>query len=155
MQQQLVIQRDSDTQTGARFRYPRAYDQYPVLWQSGRDATSPFVFLQPGVAAPTVVSYSPVRLLIQEKAEALAELQERRIRKLQHALIDERLAKYKDKEEAVLPTLFSLYKEELMSMSEVLERAGMNRWEFFEYLDNHPEYRQIDIDAFLENAKED
>ena len=155
MQQQLVIQRDSDTQTGARFRYPRAYDQYPVLWQSGRDATSPFVFLQPGVAAPTVVSYSPVRLLIQEKAEALAELQERRIRKLQHALIDGRLDKYKDKEDALLHALFSLYKEELIHMSEIIERTQMNKWEFFKYLDSHPEYRQVDIDSFLENVKED
>lgn len=155
MQQQLVLQRDSDTQTGARFLYPPVYGQWLVLWQSGRDATSPPVILQPGAAAPTVVSYSPVRQLIQEKAEALAELQERRIHKLQHALIDERLDKYKDKEDALLHALFSLYKEELISMSEVIERTQMNKWEFFEYLDSHPEYRQVDIDSFLGNFKED
>ena len=155
MPQQLTLQRDSDTQTGARFRYPQVYGQWLVLWHSGRAATSPFVTLQPGAAALTVVSYSPVHQLIQEKTEALAALQERRISKLQHALIDERLDKYKDKEDALLHALFSLYKEELISMSEVIERIRMNKWEFFEYLDSHPEYRQVDIDSLLGNVKED
>ena len=155
MQQQLVLQKDSDTQAGDQFQYPRAYDQWLVLWHSGIDATSPSPVLQPGVAAPIFISYSPVRLLIQEKAKPLAALQERRIRKLQQALIDERLDKYKDKEDALSHALFSLYKEELISMSEVIERIRMNKWEFFEYLDSHPEYRQVDIDSLLGNVKED
>ena len=92
--------------------------------------------------------------MLREKAEVLGALQERRIKKLQDALIQERLGKAKDKE-ALLRSCFSLYKEELMSMSEIMERAGMNRWEFFTYLDGNPEYQQVNIDDFLERVKED
>lgn len=157
MEQQLTLQRHSDTLAGVKFQGGQTDDRWLTLWQRPSLTVDTSVSQIPtlGVAGQTPATYSPVRQLLQEKTEALAALQERRIQKLQAALVGERLAKYKDKEEAVLPTLFSLYKEELMSMSEVLESAGMNRWEFFDYLDNHPEYRQIDIDAFLENAKED
>lgn len=154
MEQQLTMRRNSDTQAGVRFWLPQVYDQWLPIWQSeGGDAAISLTF-QLGVASQTQVVYSPVRLLLREKAEALGALQERRIRKLQNALIEERIGKSKSKE-AVLRSCFSLYKEELMSMSEVMQRAGMNRWEFFAYLDGNPEYQQVNIDDFLERVKED
>lgn len=155
MEQKLTVQRDSDTQVGVGSLFTHTDDQWLVLWQQGRANSTASLISQLGVAGQTQVVYSPVRQLLRQKAEALAALQERRIRKLQDALIGERLGKYKDREEALMRAVFSLYKEELMSMSEVIERAGVNRWEFFEYLDSHPEYRQVDIDSFLENVKED
>lgn len=154
MEQQLTLQRNSDGQAGFRLSSAQIDDQWLVLWQSERGDSIPSLTFQPGVSGQTGVAYSPVRQLLREKAEPLAALQEKRIRRLQDALIGERLGKSRERE-AVLATIFSLYKEELMSMSEVMERARMNKWEFFDYLDRHPEYRQVDIDSFLENVKED
>lgn len=154
MTQQPTLQISSDAQADACFLLAEMGSQWPALWSfQGDDSIYP-VALPLGFASYTAVVYSPVRELLREKAEVLGALQERRIRKLQDALIEERLGKSKGKE-AVLRSCFSLYKEELMSMSEVMERAGMNRWEFFTYLDGNPEYQQVNIDDFLERVKED
>lgn len=155
MIQQPTLQKiSSDAQADARFRLAEMGSQWPALWShQGDDSVSPVALLL-GFASYTAVVYSPVRELLREKAEVLGALQERRIRKLQDALVEERSGGLKDRE-TVLRSLFSLYKQELMSMSEVMERAGMNRWEFFTYLDGNPEYQQVNIDDFLERVKED
>jgi len=167
MAQSRTQQKNMDAQIGIRFPIEQIGDRWQALWQFGVDGrwqslgqfvigdSSSFLTCPLGVGAQTRMIYSPVLQFIWEKAGAIAELQERRIHKLQDALINERVAKHKDKEQAVLPAPFSLYKEELMSMSEVQERTGMNKWQFFAYLDIHPEYRQVDIDSFLEQVKED
>lgn len=154
MVQQQTLQMSEDAQAEVRPSIPQMGDQWLALWSYQPDNSAFFSTLSVGFASYTAVVYSPVRELLREKAEVLGALQERRIRKLQDALIEERLGKSKGKE-AVLRSCFSLYKEELMSMSEVMERAGMNRWEFFTYLDGNPEYQQVNVDDFLERVKED
>ena len=154
MVQPQTLQISSDAQANDCLPLVKMGSQWLALWSyQGADST-PLVTLPFGVASYAAVVYSPVRQLLREKAEVLGALQERRIKKLQDALIQERLGKTKDKE-ALLRSCFSLYKEELMSMSEVMERTGMNRWEFFAYLDSNPQYRQVNIDDFLERFKED
>ncbi len=154
MAQQQTLQISEDAQAEVRPSIAQMADQWLALWPSPPDNSALSSTLQLGFASYTAVIYSPVRLLLREKAEVLGALQERRIKKLQDALIQERLGKSKGKE-AVLRSCFSLYKEELMSMSEVMQCAGMNRWEFFTYLDGNPEYQQVNIDDFLERVKED
>ena len=154
MAQQQTLQMSEDAQAEVRPSIAQMGDQWCALWPYQPDNSAVFPILSLGFASYTTAVYSPVRLLLQGKAEALAGLQERRIRKLQDALVEELSGGSKDKE-TVLRSLFSLYKQELMSMSEVMERAGMNRWEFFTYLDGNPEYQQVNIDDFLERVKED
>ena len=154
MVQQQTIQISEDAQAEVRSSIAQTGGQWYALWPYKPDNSADFPILSLGFASYTVGVYSPVREILREKAEALGALQEKRIRKLQYALIEERLGKSKDKE-AVLRSCFSLYKEELMSMSEVMEHTGINRWEFFEFLERNPEYRQFDIDGFLEKIKED
>ena len=154
MVQQQTLQMSEDAQAEVRPSIAQMGDQWYALWPYQPDNSAVFPILSLGFASYTAVVYSPVRKLLREKAGVLGALQERRIKKLQNALIQEHLGKSKGKE-AVLRSCFSLYKEELMSMSEVMERAGMNRWEFFTYLDGNPEYQQVNIDDFLERVKED
>lgn len=154
MTQQQTLQMSEDAQAEVRPSIAQTGDQWLALWSYQPDNSAFLSTLPLGFASYTAVVYSPVRELLREKAEVLGALQERRIRKLQDALVEERSGGLKDKE-TVLRSLFSLYKQELMSMSEVMERAGMNRWEFFTYLDGNPEYQQVNIDDFLERVKED
>ena len=154
MVQQQTLQINKDAQAQADFSIVQMADQWLALWPYQPYNSALSSTLQLGFASYTAVVYSPVRELLHEKAGVLGALQERRIRKLQDALIEEHLGKSKSKE-AVLRSCFSLYKEELMSMSEVMEHTGINRWEFFTYLDGNPEYQQVNIDDFLERVKED
>jgi hypothetical protein len=154
MSQQQTLRMSEDAQAEVRFSSPQTGDQWAILWPYQPDSSAAISTSPLGFASYTAAIYSPVRELLREKAEVLGALQERRIRKLQDVLIEERLGKSRGKE-ALLRSCFSLYKEELMSMSEVMERTGMNRWEFFTYLDDNPEYQQIDVVDFLERVEED
>lgn len=154
MVQKQTLQMSEDAQAEVRPSISQMGDQWCALWPYQPDNSAFFSALSLGFASYTTGVYSPVRELLREKAEVLGALQERRIKKLQDALIEERLGKSKGKE-AVLRSCFSLYKEELMSMSEVMEHTRINRWGFFEFLERNPEYRQFDIDGFLEKIKED
>ena len=154
MVQQQTLQMSEDAQAEDRFSIAQMGGQWLALWPYQPDNSAFFSTLSLGFASYTAVEYSPVRELLREKAEVLGALQERRIRKLQDALIEQHIGKSKGKK-AVLRSCFLLYKEELMSMSEVMEHTGINRWEFFEFLENNPEYRQFDIVGFLEKIKED
>lgn len=154
MIQQQTLQMSEDAQAEVRPSVPQMGDQWETLWSYQPDNSAVISNLSSGFANYTAAVYSPVRELLREKAEVLGALQERRIGKLQDVLIDERQGKSKGKK-AFLRSCFSLYKEELMSMSEVMERTGMNRWEFFAYLDDNPEYQQVNLVDFLERIKED
>ena len=107
MPQQPTLQISSDAQANDRLPLVQMGSQWLPLWSyQGADSIHS-VDLLLGFASYTVVVYSPVRELLREKAEVLGALQERRIKKLQDVLIQERLGKAKDKE-ALLRSCFSL-----------------------------------------------
>lgn len=92
---------------------------------------------------------------LKEKAESLAAIQEKRIQYLLDVFVNERMKKQGNNNASFLMSLFSLYADKIIFMGEIMSRANMNKWQFYAYLDNHPEYQQVDIDQFLNNVKED
>lgn len=140
----FVVEADADWKL-AHHLEPELNAASNTIWVSndGQD------FTRPTGGQPLESTYAT----IMQKADRLAEIQQQRIRKLQDALIDERLERnraYGSREDAT----FSLYRDGLASMGEVMRRTGLDRWEFSEYLDLHPEYQQVDLDGFLQRIQQ-